>query len=71
MGTNPSDFNGSSGKEVADGEEQTERPVEKVSWFDAIYYCNKKSIDEDLEPCYKVNDKENPSQWGYTPHNSA
>ena len=71
MGTNPSDFNGSSGKEAADGETQTERPVEKVSWFDAIYYCNKKSIDEDLTPCYKVNEKEDPSQWGYTPHNGA
>ncbi|GEM_PF-956895 len=71
MGTNPSDFNGSSGKAAADGETQTERPVEKVSWFDAIYYCNKKSIDDGLEPCYKVNDKENPSEWSYTLHNGA
>lgn len=29
-------------------------PVESVSWFSAIEYCNKKSEREKLEPCYEV-----------------
>ena len=78
MGSNPSDFNGSSGKEPASGEIQENRPVEKVSWFDAIVYCNKRSIAEGFTPCYSVTDGENtstnPADWKntsstvYTPH---
>ena len=29
-------------------------PVNYVSWYDAIAYCNKLSIKEGLTPCYKV-----------------
>ena len=29
-------------------------PVEKISWFDAVYYCNKLSQQEGLEPCYEL-----------------
>ena len=54
MGTNPSNYNGLSGKEAAAGETQENRPVEKVSWYDAITYCNKKSLAEGLTPCYTV-----------------
>ncbi len=28
------------------------RPVEKVSWYDCIIYCNKRSVKENLTPCY-------------------
>ncbi|MCR5316954.1 MAG: formylglycine-generating enzyme family protein [Treponema sp.] len=42
MGTNPSNFSGSN------------KPVETVSWYDAITYCNKRSIAEGLTPCYTV-----------------
>jgi len=29
-----------------------DRPVEMISWGDAALYCNKRSQDEGLEPCY-------------------
>ncbi len=40
MGDNPSLFKGD------------KLPVERVSWYDAIIYCNKRSIKEGLNPCY-------------------
>ena len=58
MGANPSKFSG------------TNKPVERVSWYDAIMYCNRRSDDEGRTPCYKVNGNANTNQWGYTPHNS-
>jgi formylglycine-generating enzyme required for sulfatase activity len=38
--TNPSHFNGSN------------RPVDKVTWFDACIFCNRLSLSEGLNPCY-------------------
>ena len=29
-----------------------DRPVEMISWGDAVLYCNKRSLEEGLEPCY-------------------
>ena len=40
IGNNPSDFNGTAGKEPAEGEVQGKRPVEKVNWFKCIAFCN-------------------------------
>jgi formylglycine-generating enzyme required for sulfatase activity len=40
METNPSHFKGNN------------RPVEMVSWFDAIEYCNRLSLKEGLHPAY-------------------
>jgi formylglycine-generating enzyme required for sulfatase activity len=40
MGNNPSHFNGN------------DRPVENISWYTAVVYCNKKSDMEELEKCY-------------------
>lgn len=67
VGSNPSFFDGSSGKEAAAGETQGDRPVEQVTWYGALVYCNKKSISEGLAPCYSIGGKTNPSDWGSAP----
>ena len=66
MGSNPSKF--SSGAE--EGESQERRPVENVSWYDAVVYCNKRSIAEKLEPVYKKRDETDPDKWGNIPAES-
>jgi formylglycine-generating enzyme required for sulfatase activity len=38
-------------------------PVEKVSWYDAIVYCNKRSIKEGLKPCYSGSGKNTTCDW--------
>jgi len=49
MGSNPSAFKGDS------------LPVETVSWYDCIEYCNKRSIQEGLQPYYHADrDKKDP-----------
>ena len=40
MGTNPSECRGKN------------RPVESVSWYEAVEYCNRRSIAEGYTPCY-------------------
>lgn len=56
MGSNPSCY------------ESDNNPVENVSWYDAIYFCNKISEKLDLTPVYAVNGKTDVAAWDYTPH---
>ena len=67
MGSNPSYFDGTSGKEAETGETQANRPVDMVSWYDALVYCNKKSMADGLTPCYAISGKTNPAEWGAVP----
>jgi formylglycine-generating enzyme required for sulfatase activity len=60
MGLNPSYFSGSS-RQPASGEVQERRPVEQVSWYDAIVFCNKLSIREGLPPVYSINGITDPA----------
>jgi formylglycine-generating enzyme required for sulfatase activity len=60
VGTNPSLFHGGSGRELdtANGvlEIQGRRPVENVTWFDAVYFSNKLSERAGLTPVYTITD---------------
>ena len=51
----------------AAGEVQERRPVECVSWYDAIVYCNLLSIKESLTPCYTIKGSTDPADWGIFP----
>lgn len=45
-------------------------PVNRISWYDALVYCNNRSIMENLTPCYSISDSTNPSDWGTVPTSS-
>lgn len=57
MGSTPSSHKGDS------------YPVERVSWYDAIYFCNKLSEKLGFTPVYAVDGKTDVATWNYTPHN--
>ena len=46
------------------GEAAGNNPVNRVSWYDAIVYCNKLSIKRNYPPCYKINGSTTPADWG-------
>lgn len=43
-------------------------PAYDVSWYIVVKYCNLRSIEEGLEPCYSINGSTNPSDWGVMPY---
>jgi formylglycine-generating enzyme required for sulfatase activity len=51
----------------ADGEVQARRPVERVSWYDTLVFCNRLSILEGLTPVYSINGSTNPANWDIVP----
>jgi len=55
MGTNPSNNYG------------IDKPVDNISWYDALVYCNLRSAAEGLDPCYYITGYANPANWGPVP----
>ena len=56
MAENPSNFKGDN------------LPVENVSYFDAIYFCNLLSEKCGYEPVYRVDGNTDVKKWKYKPH---
>lgn len=42
-------------------------PVEEVSWYDAVIFCNKLSVMAGYTPCYSLNGNTNVDEWGEVP----
>ena len=42
-------------------------PAYYVSWYDALVYCNKRSMAEELTPCYSISGSTDPEKWGTVP----
>ncbi|MCL2411516.1 MAG: SUMF1/EgtB/PvdO family nonheme iron enzyme [Treponema sp.] len=59
MGFNPSGFL----SDPAVGEVQGRRPVESVSWYEAIVFANRLSMLEGLSPAYEMQTEVNPDIW--------
>ncbi|NLO43483.1 MAG: formylglycine-generating enzyme family protein [Candidatus Cloacimonetes bacterium] len=45
-------------------------PVYYVSWYDAIKYCNLRSMSEGFMPVYSISGSTNPDDWGSVPSSS-
>ena len=45
-------------------------PAYYVCWYDALVYCNKRSIAEGLTPCYSILNSTVPDEWGPVPTSS-
>lgn len=58
MGGNPSASNRGVGPNF---------PVNKVSWYDALVFCNRLSIKEGLKPVYTIRGSSDPTLWGNAP----
>ena len=68
MGTDPSEASAydKDGNELT-GDAVLNNPVNCVSWYDAIAYCNKLSLKENLTPCYSVR---GVTDWGNLAYSS-
>jgi formylglycine-generating enzyme required for sulfatase activity len=70
MGTWPSFFTGennSSNAIVTPVFNRNNLPVEQVSWYDVIVFCNRLSMAEVLIPAYEMQTEADPSVWSSDP----
>jgi len=45
-------------------------PVYYLNWYEIIKYCNLRSLAENLQPCYVINNSTDPNEWGEIPTNT-
>ena len=69
MGIDPSEAKAydKAGNELTGDDNVKNNPVNYISWYDALVYCNTRSINEDLTPCYAIGGKTDPNKWGTVP----
>ena len=72
MGSDPSTAKAydKDGNELTGDDAVKNNPVNTVSWYDALVYCNTLSIKEGLTPCYSISGSSNPDDWGIVPTES-
>jgi formylglycine-generating enzyme required for sulfatase activity len=71
MGSNPSYFDGSAGREAAEGEAQSRRPAENMNWYSILVFCNKLSVMDGFTPVYSINGSVDTGDWGEVPTTST
>jgi formylglycine-generating enzyme required for sulfatase activity len=72
MGTNPSAHSASGTRNTqVTGLDTADFPVENVSWYSALVYCNKLSMEEGLTPAYQISGSTDPAVWGTVPTTST
>ena len=71
MGSDPSGANAydKDGNELK-GDDVKNNPVNNITWYDALVYCNTRSIKEKLTPCYTIDGKTDPKDWRTVPVSS-
>ena len=55
------------GNELTGDDNVKNNPVNYISWYDALVYCNTLSNKEKLTPCYAIGGKTDPKEWGEVP----
>lgn len=73
MGEDPSTANAydKDGNELKGDDAVKNNPVNYISWYDALVYCNTRSMKENLTPCYSISGSTNPDDWGNSTWNAA
>jgi uncharacterized repeat protein (TIGR02543 family) len=67
MGTNPSVFQHAAAGETLSAQAVERRPVDRVSFYAALVFCNRLSKLEGLEPVYTISGSTDPEDWGVIP----
>ena len=72
MGSDPSTAraNDKDGNELTVDDAVKNNPVNYINWYDALVYCNTRSMKENLTPCYSISGSTNPDDWGSVPTNN-